>query len=91
MREDHLYTIQRGVKCLHCGCRGAVQYYGKYYPEGYPQKQANSFAPPPGPYLSHAIGLGGTIPHECLNCGNKGLIDTGGLEGYKQAFQTIKM
>ena len=40
--------------------------------------------------MSHAVGFGGTIPWECMNCGNRGLIDFGGLEGYEKAFETIK-
>jgi hypothetical protein len=34
-------------------------------------------------------GFGSTIPWVCLNCGNIGLIDFGGLEGYKLAFERI--
>lgn len=36
------------------------------------------------------MGFGGTIPYECTNCGNVGLIDMDRLEGYHLAFKTIK-
>jgi hypothetical protein len=42
------------------------------------------------PYMSMMIGLGGTPPWKCMNCDNIGLVDMGGLECYRQAFETIK-
>lgn len=94
-----LYEINKNVKCLKCGNKGAVQSYGKWYPKGLGDKvdqfetslvknimekhRNNS-------YMSMACGYGGTIPWECMNCGNVGLIDFGGLECYKKAFETIK-
>ena len=93
-----LYTIKKDVKCIKCGNIGAVQYYGNFHPSGLGdeldkmgemtksifEKYRNE------PYMSHAMGFGGTIPHQCLNCGNIGLIDFGSLEGYDMAFKTIK-
>jgi hypothetical protein len=94
-----LYEINKDVQCLKCGNKGAVQSYGKWYPKGLGDKvdqfetslvknimekhRNNS-------YMSMACGYGGTIPWECMNCGNTGLVDMGGLELYKQAFETIK-
>lgn len=88
-----LFTIREDVICVKCGNKGAVQHYGNYFPDGIGdiadniesyEKYRNT------PQMGHAIGLGGTIPHQCLNCGNAGLVDFGGLEGYPMAFQTIK-
>lgn len=87
-----LYTINKSVKCVKCGNRGAVKSYAKWYPDGlgdevgeskFLEKYRNS------PFMNHTCGFGGTIPHECLNCGNIGLIDIDGLEGYNKAFETI--
>ena len=88
-----LYTVRSDVQCLRCGCRGAVQSYGKYYPEGVGEladKYKSFESVKDKPYLSAAMGFGGTIPWRCLNCGNTGLADQSGLEGFKQAFQTIR-
>ena len=95
-REVSLYEINKNVKCVKCGCTGAVRSYGTYCPGGIPgfddmkaiakkiyEKYENS------PYMFSTIGFGGTIPYECLNCGNTGLIDAGGLEGYDKSFETI--
>ncbi len=86
-----LYEIKKDVKCIECGNTCAIRYYGKYYPVGlksnagqFLEKYKNS------PYMSRAVGFGGTIPWECTKCGNKGLIDIGGLECYKKAFESIK-
>lgn len=88
-----LFTVREDVTCIKCGNKGAVQFYGKYFPRGigneanrskYLEEYRNK------PYMSHAIGFGGTIPHKCMNCGNTGLIDFGGLEGYKMAFKTLE-
>lgn len=93
---EDLYSINKNVKCIKCGCHGAVQSYGSYYLNGIDNigeegslvyqlmKQYEH-----KPYMSHAMGFGGTIPWECLNCGNVGLIDFGGLEGYKLAFESM--
>ncbi|MBL4952198.1 hypothetical protein JK635_08245 [Neobacillus sp. YIM B02564] len=93
MNKVDLFTVNRDVRCLKCGNRGAVKFYGRYYPRGVGEKAdtIKSYEPyRKKPYMSPAVGFGGTIPHECLNCGNRGLIDFGGLEGYKKAFTTIK-
>lgn len=92
-QQTPLYSIRRDVKCVACGSRGAVKGYGEYYPKGVGTlaDEIQSFEEVRNkPYMSHYMGFGGTIPHECLNCGNRGLIDFGGLEGYKMAFQTFK-
>lgn len=87
----NLYSIEKDAICLECGNKGAVQHYGKYYPNGVGElaDKTKSYEDVRNkPHMSHAMGFGGTIPHSCLNCGNVGLIDFGGLEGYKKAFKT---
>lgn len=88
MKQD-LYTINKDVTCIKCGNIGAIKFYGSWYPQGlkeessgyeFLQEYKNK------PFMSHAMGFGGTIPHQCLNCGNTGLIDMNGLEGYEKAF-----
>lgn len=91
MKTD-LYTIRNDVRCVRCGNKGAVQRYGKYYPDGMKEDTPNSKVYEKHrdkPYLSRTGGFGGTIPHQCLNCGNTGLINHIGLEGLKKAFETI--
>lgn len=98
MESDKLYTINKNVKCVKCGNKGAIQIYGWYYPSGLGDRvdEFGNIMKPimekyrDEPYMDHAMGFGGTIPHECMNCGNVGLIDYGGLEGYKMAFESIK-
>lgn len=88
-----LYTIRKDVVCLQCNSKGAVQGYGEYFPKGVGElaDEIKSYEDVRNkPHMSHYMGFGGTIPYECLNCNNRGLIDFGGLEGYKQAFETIK-
>lgn len=94
-----LYKINQNVKCLRCGNKGAVQSYGRWYFRGLgsavdefkSERIKNIYEKyRMEPYMSAAGGWGGTIPWECMNCGNTGLIDFGGLECYKQAFETIK-
>lgn len=91
-KEVELYSVCKDVECLNCKGKGAIQSYGLFYPNGvgeladkysYHEKNRNT------PYISNSFGFGGTIPYECMNCGSVGLIDYGGLEGYKQAFKTI--
>ena len=98
--RTQLFKVRHDIVCTKCGCKGGVKYYGTWYPNGIPLpenydqltdiskkyfgKQRDK------PYMSSAIGPGGTIPWECLNCGNIGLIDIKGLEGYGKAFETIK-
>lgn len=74
-----LYKINRDVSCIECGHRGVVQFYGDW-------KQNND----KNDRMSYAIGFGGTIPYNCTNCGNQGMIDIDGLEGYKKAFTTFE-
>lgn len=86
-----LYTIKEDVFCVKCGNTGAVQYYGKWYQRGLGEKVKDSPSMKDysnKPFMSHAVGFGGTIPHKCLNCGNVGLVDMGGLEGYEKGFET---
>ncbi|WP_121616591.1 hypothetical protein [Virgibacillus halodenitrificans] len=87
-----LFSIKKNVVCLKCGNIGAIQSYGKYYPHGVGELDDEIKAYERvrnKPYMSHALGFGGTIPYQCMNCDNTGLIDFGGLEGYKKAFKTI--
>lgn len=91
-QKNELYTIEENVVCLECGNKGAIQYYGRYYPNGVGElaDELNAYeGVRDKAHMSHAMGFGGTIPHKCMNCGNTGLIDFGGLEGFKQAFQSI--
>lgn len=87
-----VYQVRKDVRCLSCHNKGAIQYYGNYHPNGVGElaDEISAYKDVKSkPYMSHAMGFGGTIPHECLNCGNVGLIDFGGLEGYKHAFETM--
>lgn len=90
--EIPLYVIRRDVHCIRCGHLGAVQLYGCWYPEGLGDrancKSLEKYRD--REYMDHALGFGGIIPWECMNCGNKGLIDIGSLEGYKKAFEINK-
>lgn len=89
-----LYEVKEDVRCLKCGHKGAIQSYGKWYPRGLGDRAEKLPAPynkyKDQPKMSQAMGFGGTIPWKCTNCGNTGLIDFGGLEGYDMAFKTIK-
>lgn len=72
-----------------------MQYHGAWYPHGLPKKNIESCPRIYGnyidkPYMSGAVGFGGTIPYECTNCENVGLIDGRGLEGYEMAFESTK-
>lgn len=92
-----LYEINPNVVCVKCGNRGAVKQYGRYHPNGLGDRVdgfgdiSKSFMEQyrNKPYMSMTVGFGGTIPHVCMNCGNSGLIDMGGLEGYKKAFESL--
>lgn len=88
-----LYEVNRKLKCTKCGHIGAIRSYGTLYPKGlgdeakgilslqeYKDKQ----------FFSHTMGFGGTIPWECTNCGNVGLEDFDGLEGYRKTFKKIE-
>ena len=87
---QELFRIKENVKCVKCNSIGAVQFYGTYYPKGMGETNIESYKKYENtPYLSKAAGFGGTRPYKCLNCGNVGLIDIGGLEGYDMAFKTI--
>ena len=88
-----LYEVNNNVICLKCGHAGAVQPFGTWYPNGLGEFESSIPNNPylkykDKPFMSHALGFGGTIPWRCTNCGNIGLIDFGGLEGYKQAFKS---
>ncbi|MFP3726984.1 hypothetical protein U8V72_17555 [Priestia filamentosa] len=87
-----LYKIRKDVICLKCNNKGAVRSYGQYYPYGVGNlaNEIKSYEDVRNePYMMGSLGFGGTIPYECLNCGNSGLIDFGGLEGYKMAFKSV--
>lgn len=89
-----LYEVRKDVVCNKCGNKGAVQFYGSYFFNGVRGNAVISKYIEPSkldnPYMSPAVGFGGTIPFECTNCGNTGLIDMDGLEGYRKAFTTIQ-
>lgn len=92
-QSEELFTVREDVVCLECGNKGAIQHYARYYPNGIREKADGITSLEKyrnRPYMSRAMGFGGTIPHRCMNCGNVGLIDFGGLEGYKEAFRSIK-
>jgi hypothetical protein len=93
LRKVKLYTIDKKVRCIKCGNRGAVKPYGVWYPQGLGDEVGNSEALAKyrnKEFMSHILGPGGTIPYECLNCGNKGLVDIDGLEGFRKAFERIR-
>lgn len=71
------YLVNPKAVYDHCGHRGAIQSEGKWYPE-------HSLLQPP-------LGPGGTIPWVCTNCGNRGLINMRGLEGFEQAFTAERL
>lgn len=90
-----LYEVNHSVKCLRCNHKGAIQCYGTWHPNGIGD-EADYFKIismekyRDSPYMSHTMGFGGTIPWHCTNCGNYGLIDHGGLEGFEMAFESVK-
>jgi DNA-directed RNA polymerase subunit RPC12/RpoP len=93
-----LHILNKDIKCLECGHIGAIKSYGSFYENGLgdmvdsfgsilkPIMEKNRNIP----YISRAGGFGGTIPYECTNCGNRGLDDMDGLEGYRKTFEKIK-
>ena len=80
-----LYEIEEDIKCLKCGNKGAVRYFGVWYPQGLKENENSNHKDKP--LMSHAVGFGGTIPYRCLNCGNIGLDMN--FEGYKRSFERI--
>jgi DNA-directed RNA polymerase subunit RPC12/RpoP len=92
-KKERLFRIREDVKCLDCGSKGAVQFYGDYFPNGVGDDVANKFPLYEeyrhSPYMSPVFGFGGIIPYHCLNCGAAGLIDIDGLEGYSKKFKTL--
>ena len=89
-----LYQVNQHVVCVKCGNKGAVQRFGQWCPNGLGEEADSKMSTflkehKDKPFMNHYYGYGGTIPHECTNCGNVGLIDHGGLEGYSKAFETI--
>lgn len=70
-----LYKAHKNAVCLKCSHVGAIQFVGRLKEDG---------------RISRAVGFGGTIPLECTNCGNTGLLGGGeirpGLEGYETTF-----
>jgi len=69
--KKKLYQIRTDIKCKKCNSKGAVKFFGSW-------DSVNG-------KISYACGPGGTIPWNCLNCGNTGLI-MGTMECYKHAF-----
>lgn len=95
MKKEYvnLYKIDEDVICTQCGNKGAIQYFGKWYEQGLGEKARDTISLKEfenKPFMSHAVGFGGTVPYKCLNCGNVGLIDINGLEGYKMAFKSLE-
>jgi hypothetical protein len=89
-----LYTVREDLRCLKCDHIGAIKYYGKYYPAGVGNlaDEIDTYEDVRNkPYMSHAMGLGGTIPWKCTNCKNVGLYDFDGLEGYRKTFEVIEV
>jgi hypothetical protein len=88
-----LYEVRKDVKCLKCGCKGAVISYGHWYPNGMGDRALKLPSVyhkyKDQPKMSQMMGPGGTIPHECLNCGNVGLINMS-MECINKGFETIK-
>lgn len=90
-----LFEVDEKVRCLSCGHKGAVKFYGNWYPNGLGDEADSPYLREylgeyrDKPYMSGAVGFGGVVPWQCTNCGNKGLINIGGLEGYRKAFETI--
>lgn len=98
MRKDYpeikLYEVNTNVKCIKCSHIGAIQPYGYWSPYGIGSKVDdfkifNFEKYRNHPHMNYICGFAGTIPLQCTNCGNTGLIDFGGLEGYEKAFETI--
>jgi hypothetical protein len=93
--EIKLYEINTNVRCVKCGHKGAIQTYGWWSPSGIGNKAdefkfVNMEKYRDNPYMNYVCGFGGTIPWQCTNCDNTGLINFSGLEGYEMAFETIK-
>lgn len=80
-KRIRLYAVKENVRCLKCGHKGAVQFYGDYLPKMENQIGKSGFEYP--------CALGGIVPYKCTNCGNTGLIDIN-LECLTKAFETIK-
>jgi len=88
-----LYEINKNVRCIKCRHKGAVQFYGQWYPNGLGddarkvpelQKYRDNF------FMNPTCSFGGIMPWECTNCDNYGLIDFVSLEGYVMAFETTR-
>ena len=89
-----LFEVNFNVVCCKCGNKGAVKRFGQWCPDGLGDEVTNSISPAKKrhketAFMNHYYGFGGTLPWECTNCSNTGLIDHGGLEGYSKAFETI--
>lgn len=100
MKVQHidLFEVREDVVCNKCGNRGAVRAYGGYFPHGMHEEFKDFFHDSyikdeyqkVAPRMFSISGLGGTVPWRCLNCGNSGLTNFVGLEGYKCAFTKIE-
>lgn len=90
MTKTKLYKICKDAICIKCESKGAVQSFGEWCPNGLGEDVGTSIVLEKyrdTPFMNQSFGFGGTIPYECLNCGNTGLIDMDGLEGYNKAFE----
>ncbi|MDD3906504.1 MAG: hypothetical protein PHS46_08310, partial [Candidatus Omnitrophica bacterium] len=68
--SEPLYKVRKDVTCLQCGHKGAVRYRGGFYRSGLPYDAIAGMPEIYGkyynrPYMSSAVGFGGTIPWEC--------------------------
>lgn len=79
MAYTPLFEVNFDAVCDKCGHKGAVKFFGDWRDTGDKDTRMN-----------YAVGFGGTIPYRCTNCGNIGMIDSDGLEGYKKAFTIPK-
>lgn len=93
--EQEVYDVRDDVVCCKCSHKGAIQSIGVWLPNGVSADVVESCSEIYGknfdkPQMDYEVGFGGTIPWKCTNCGNTGLIDCEGLEGYHMAFKSIK-
>lgn len=93
LHQVDLYRFESNCTCDSCGHHGALQYGGTYYPHGLQKEEKDVIESLRDindvSCFSHAIGFGGTIPYQCLNCDERGLISDGSpymLEGYVNKF-----
>ena len=71
-----LWRTRTDVKCKKCENKGARKSFGTL-----DIKTGK---------ISHTIGFGGTIPYQCLKCGEIGLIGFGNFECYEGIFEIVE-